>query len=151
MISRDFHTLIILHFKCLPGNLVFNKIVLNWIPCFELESLFCAEDSIFNQKFVLKWKKNVVFFYWKFRAELIMFFCSGNILFWNWLFYILNLKLCFADTDECADQVHDCSQLCNNAIGSFGCDCQAGYTLNADGKSCDGMLFAFFSQYCIMT
>ena len=32
-----------------------------------------------------------------------------------------------------------CEQDCNNAEGSFTCSCRTGFTLNDDGKSCDGM------------
>lgn len=42
------------------------------------------------------------------------------------------------DTDECAifgaDQL--CSQICINTIGSFRCECESGYKLARDGRTC---------------
>ena len=44
-----------------------------------------------------------------------------------------------SDVDECANNNdNNCNQLCNNTEGSFVCDCQSGYKLNADGHTCDG-------------
>ena len=31
-----------------------------------------------------------------------------------------------------------CDQICNNENGTFSCDCNAGYTLNINGSTCDG-------------
>ena len=43
------------------------------------------------------------------------------------------------DIDECElKEVNDCQQHCNNTVGSFNCSCQEGFTLNTDGKNCDG-------------
>ena len=33
-----------------------------------------------------------------------------------------------------------CTQLCYNTDGSYTCNCNTGYDLNADGFSCDGRL-----------
>ncbi|GFN91253.1 fibrillin-1 [Plakobranchus ocellatus] len=40
------------------------------------------------------------------------------------------------DIDECAEQTHDCDQLCENHPGNFSCSCFGGNTLGQDGKSC---------------
>ena len=32
-----------------------------------------------------------------------------------------------------------CQQYCTNTVGSFYCTCNSGYTLAADGLSCNGM------------
>ena len=44
------------------------------------------------------------------------------------------------DINECElKEVNDCQQDCTNTVGSFNCSCQEGFTLNADGKNCDGI------------
>ena len=40
------------------------------------------------------------------------------------------------DIDECAEGIDQCAQNCSNTIGSYTCSCNAGYTLNADGRVC---------------
>ena len=42
------------------------------------------------------------------------------------------------DVDECAMYNGGCEQNCHNTVGSYYCSCNAGYTLNEDGHSCDG-------------
>ena len=44
------------------------------------------------------------------------------------------------DVDECIDTilVHQCDHTCINNIGSYACTCDSGYTLNNDGRTCDG-------------
>lgn len=46
--------------------------------------------------------------------------------------------LCLADFDECGEQ-SCCEQNCTNYPGGYECYCSAGYRLNSDGCSCDGM------------
>lgn len=42
----------------------------------------------------------------------------------------------------CDGQNHNCSQICNNLpTNSFNCSCNAGYTLAADGVTCEGNSF----------
>ena len=43
------------------------------------------------------------------------------------------------DVDECAEGISECSQDCTNSVGSFTCLCRDGYSLDEDGKSCNGM------------
>ena len=38
--------------------------------------------------------------------------------------------------DECAVGNHRCAHKCVNTLGSYRCDCKAGYDLNSDGRSC---------------
>ncbi|XP_069026478.1 collagen and calcium-binding EGF domain-containing protein 1 isoform X1 [Embiotoca jacksoni] len=41
------------------------------------------------------------------------------------------------DIDECADKnMTTCSHICINAVGSFRCECEKGYFLEEDGKTC---------------
>ena len=41
-----------------------------------------------------------------------------------------------SDIDECAAGVSGCEQICSNNAGSFNCDCNDGYALKADRKTC---------------
>ncbi|KAL2100190.1 hypothetical protein ACEWY4_004584 [Coilia grayii] len=43
---------------------------------------------------------------------------------------------CQADIDECAEG-RVCAQQCVNTAGSYRCVCEQGFTLNADGRTCD--------------
>ena len=43
-----------------------------------------------------------------------------------------------------------CEHKCINTNGSFLCQCNAGYVLNADKRSCDGMLVYFSLFYCLL-
>ena len=42
----------------------------------------------------------------------------------------------FADVDECSLGTDDCEQVCVNVNGSYRCDCEEGYALNSDGRTC---------------
>lgn len=44
----------------------------------------------------------------------------------------------FTDINECTEHVSGCSQECVNNNGSYTCSCYTGYTLNSNGKKCDG-------------
>ena len=45
----------------------------------------------------------------------------------------------YLDINECDTNNGGCAQICaNTPAGSFTCSCNAGYTLNANGSSCDG-------------
>lgn len=56
-------------------------------------------------------------------------------------FYLLLLCLCMLlqhiDIDECADRnMSACSQVCVNSVGSYRCECEKGYFLEEDRKTC---------------
>ena len=51
-------------------------------------------------------------------------------------------SLSSADIDECSSQDHGCEHTCVNTDGSYVCICTIGYSLNADGRTCDGILNA---------
>ena len=57
------------------------------------------------------------------------------------------------DIDECAEQLDECQQVCNNTIGSYVCDCRIGYALNSDGRTCRGKTNKYFRMiaYTIIT
>lgn len=48
--------------------------------------------------------------------------------------------LLFVDIDECRDNIDNCSQTCSNTIGSYTCDCNPGYRIATDGRTCDGII-----------
>ena len=41
-------------------------------------------------------------------------------------------------SDLCATGDHDCEQVCVSSPGSYTCACREGFTLNSDGKTCNG-------------
>ncbi len=51
-------------------------------------------------------------------------------------------SICFLhkDVDECGEENGGCAQLCHNEAGAHTCNCQVGYALAADRKSCIGRL-----------
>lgn len=54
------------------------------------------------------------------------------------------LCLCsLSDVNECADGTSGCAQVCRNTPGSYVCGCRRAYTLNPNGRTCDGMHFLF--------
>ena len=55
---------------------------------------------------------------------------------------LMNLvyPLYLSEENECSSDAHDCEQICMNTDGGFECDCLDGYTLNDDGKTCQGRL-----------
>lgn len=44
--------------------------------------------------------------------------------------------VCVSAIDLCAEGKHDCEQICVSSPGSFTCDCNKGYKLNDDKKTC---------------
>ena len=42
------------------------------------------------------------------------------------------------DIDECITNNGGCEQVCINTDGSFYCSCNDGFSLNANGTTCDG-------------
>lgn len=45
---------------------------------------------------------------------------------------------CFSDVDECSSNNGGCEHVCQNQLGSFQCDCEFGYKLDEDRRSCSG-------------
>ena len=48
--------------------------------------------------------------------------------------YFINYYL---DVNECIDTTL-CDQICANEEGSYGCKCETGFRLQADGRTCAG-------------
>ena len=42
------------------------------------------------------------------------------------------------DNNECTDGTANCQQTCTNTLGSFQCNCTSGFTLDSDGRACNG-------------
>ena len=42
------------------------------------------------------------------------------------------------DNNECLTNKGGCSQICNNTVGSYICDCLNGYELDDNGHGCSG-------------
>ena len=43
------------------------------------------------------------------------------------------------DIDECTLEIDNCAHDCMNSHGSYTCSCRTGYTLDADGFTCNGL------------
>ena len=55
----------------------------------------------------------------------------------------LYILIVIIDFDECLNGgLNGCKQLCINTPGSFTCDCNKGYRLNIDQRTCDGRVLA---------
>ena len=48
------------------------------------------------------------------------------------------IKFYSLDINECELNTDGCDHSCSNTIGSYTCSCRDGYTLAADGRSCQG-------------
>lgn len=58
----------------------------------------------------------------------------------------------FSDIDECLSGVAGCSQGCVNREGGFNCECEFGYTLNDDRKTCAvGKWYILYARLCCQT
>ena len=42
------------------------------------------------------------------------------------------------DIDECSLEIDNCTQICLDTQGSYSCSCRDGYTLDSDGRDCNG-------------
>ena len=47
---------------------------------------------------------------------------------------------CSTDINECLGD-HNCNHTCSNTDGSYSCMCDRGYNLQADGRSCTGIIY----------
>ena len=52
------------------------------------------------------------------------------------------------DFNECANETdNNCTQVCQNKMGSYSCDCNIGYTLDSDGYTCNGKSTIYISSH----
>ena len=52
-------------------------------------------------------------------------------------------SLALSDIDECARNGTLCQHKCINNAGSYRCECEDGFTLDSNGRTCKCMLFVF--------
>ena len=60
--------------------------------------------------------------------------------------YKLSIQLIYmhnADINECVRNTDGCDHNCSNTIGSYECSCRTGYSLAANRRSCEGMVYTF--------
>ena len=64
----------------------------------------------------------------------------------------MNYCVLFADINECESDKGGCEHTCVNTPGSFSCQCNAGYNLAGNKKSCTGkdMIVLCFFLHCEM-
>ncbi len=60
------------------------------------------------------------------------------------------LRFLQLDEDQCSHDNGGCQQICINLIPGYNCSCDPGYTLNEDGRTCDGKNIAY-NYVCIVT
>jgi hypothetical protein len=54
--------------------------------------------------------------------------------------FILCARDFSTDINECSSSAtNSCQHNCTNTLGSYTCQCNAGYRLNGDGQTCTGM------------
>lgn len=53
---------------------------------------------------------------------------------------------CPVDIDECQEERDNCAQICLNNNGSYTCNCNLGYQLEPDQRSCMGEYLCTFEQ-----
>ena len=72
-----------------------------------------------------------------------IFFYRGNFLKKiNHKILVKYYAIFSLDYDECqSNSSNNCEQICVNIPTSFFCECRDGYSLNEDGRSCDGKTF----------
>ena len=77
------------------------------------------------------------------------FTCDGIYNTFN--LSLLEINMYIDDTsenNECSSNAtEDCEQICINTPGSYMCQCNAGFRLNVDGRTCDGIK-AFVTSSC---
>ena len=66
----------------------------------------------------------------------------------------------FTDINECNGLLVSCEHSCINTVGSYECDCDNGYELHSNGRSCNGLYcklnpmsfpyFIYLFQFCIL-
>lgn len=64
--------------------------------------------------------------------------------------YQFNL-LCVVDINECVTQVGLCQNgRCVNQVGNFSCQCQSGYMVSRDGRSCQGQTLSLYNSFILL-
>lgn len=50
---------------------------------------------------------------------------------------------CVSDVNECVRDNGGCSDICINTPGSFRCECESGFKLGNDERTCEGMIIKY--------
>jgi hypothetical protein len=61
-------------------------------------------------------------------AMVLIIIITAHLTYWTLI----------TDIDECQEETHQCALTCNNTIGSYVCQCNAGYSLGIDEIACFG-------------
>ena len=52
----------------------------------------------------------------------------------------------YLDIDECSNStLNKCQHICKNTVGSYYCECNRGYMLQSDHRTCESMLCRLYS------
>ena len=81
-------------------------------------------------------------------CNLFTIICLVRIQYNNYYLYVIAIVL--LDIMECKDGLHNCSQICVEREGEFGCVCYGGYELLEDGVSCKGMFMLYIATYLVI-
>ena len=78
---------------------------------------------------------------WHYYKPLVVNFSAMHDNSWHYKLFVVNLSSMQPDWDECAEprSVHGCEHCCTNTYGSYHCECQNGFTLRSDRRTCDRM------------
>jgi hypothetical protein len=72
---------------------------------------------------------------------IVIHYCS---IYCKILIIIFVLRI---DVNECSEKVSGCQQRCINTLGSYYCQCNRGFTLHSNKKSCSGEFNTFSVSY----
>ena len=61
-----------------------------------------------------------------------------------------NYIIIVTDIDECLEENHSCQHICINTNGSYVCDCNEGYALTSDGRTCRGIKIFYYEVHVIL-
>ena len=61
--------------------------------------------------------------------------------------HMIILNIYNPDIDECVNNGSGCDHNCANLLGSYECSCRQGYSLAADGFSCNGISHDYSKLY----
>ena len=67
-------------------------------------------------------------------------------LFINFIAKLNIINHIIADVDECSEGTDECTQNCDNTIGSYVCSCNDGFIIDVDRRTCDGE--HFIDKFC---
>ena len=67
--------------------------------------------------------------------------CTGEYVIMTTCMLYTQYSYCFtSDVNECTSDTDNCTQICQNNLGSYTCDCRNGYRLDRNGYTCNGII-----------